>query len=757
MAMMRAGMKEAGMKRAALLGGAAAAAMGLAAGWATSALAADAPAASATVAEVIVTAQKKAENINDVPESLTAISGDKLDVIRSSGGDIRVLSARVPSLVLESSFGRTFPRPYIRGLGNTDFDLNASQPVSFVYDEIVLENPILKGLPLFDIDQVEVLRGPQGTLFGRNTPAGVLKFDSAKPTQTFGGYAQASYGTYGTTNLEGAVSGPIMPGVLAGRISGLYQHRDDWIDNTFTHQNNATGGYDEYALRGQLLFTPNQEFTALLGAHYMHLDGTPQVFRANIIQPGTDKLVDGFDPEKIAQDAQSRSFQKVEISGANLKMTYDLGGPVLTSITGFEHAKVLSRGDIDGGFGAVFAPPFGPGFIPFPSESADGLPYHAQWSEELRVAGTQGPLSYTVGAFYFLEHVKIDSFDYNTLAGGAQDGFAYQHQKTTSWALFGNADYKVTDAWKVGGGLRYSNDKKDFLAQRVTSPFGAPPTPVERANPSSDEVSFNLNTTYAINADVNLYARVAKGYRAPSIQGRLLFGDTISVAAKETDMSYEAGAKGYFLDRKLRLDADVFYYRVSNLQLTAVGGGANFNRLINAKHADGYGFEFNAEAQPIERLMLTAGLSYNHTELKDPNLATQPCGAPCTVIDPPGALPGTVNINGNPLPNAPEWVANVTAGYSIPLARGEVFAFTDWAYRSKVNFLLYESKEFMGRYFMEGGLRVGYRVPAQGWEVAVFGRNITNHISLEGAIDFDNLTGFVNDPRTWGVEVKTKF
>src|SRR5213076_714206 len=128
------------------------------------------------------------------------ISDETLAAINSGGADIRGLSGRVPSLNIESSFGRTFPRPYIRGLGNTDFDLNASQPVSFVYDEVVLENPILKGVPLFDVDQVEVLRGPQGTLFGRNTPAGVLKFDSVKPSQSFGGYAQASYATYGTVN-----------------------------------------------------------------------------------------------------------------------------------------------------------------------------------------------------------------------------------------------------------------------------------------------------------------------------------------------------------------------------------------------------------------------------------------------------------------------------------------------------------------------------------------------------------------------------
>jgi iron complex outermembrane receptor protein len=709
------------------------------------------------VGEIIVTAQKRLENINDTPLSVTAFGGQKLDVIRSSGGDIRVLSSRVPSLTLESSFGRTFPRPYIRGLGNTDFDLNASQPVSFVYDEVVLENPILKGFPLFDIAQVEVLRGPQGTLFGRNTPAGVLKFDSVKPSQTFGGYGQVSYGRFNSVNAEGAVGGPIVTDVLSARVSALYQRRSDWIDNTFTANNDATGGYEQYALRGQLLFTPNDRFSALLNVHYQHLDGTPQIFRANIIQKGDDKLVSGFRRDKIAQDAEPRAVQKSKTTGANLKLTYDFGGPTLTSITGYEHVTVYSRGDIDGGFGAAFAPPSGPGLIPFPSESADGIPYHQQWSEELRLAGNYGGLTYTLGGFWFHEDVKIDSFDYATLAGGALDGYAYQHQKTKAWAVFANVDYKLGEAWKVGGGIRYSNDDKDFIAQRLISPAGAGPTGVIAAKPSSDDVSFNANLAYELNDDVNLYARVAKGYRAPSIQGRLLFGDSISVARKETEMSYEAGVKGYTPDRRMRFDADVFYYRVTDLQLTAVGGGANFNRLINAGHAKGYGFEFNAEAKPVENLALTAGLSYNHTRIDDPGLATQPCGGGCTVTDPPGALPGTVNIDGNNLPNAPRWIANLTARYAIPAGDGEFFVFTDWAYRSKINFFLYTSREFQDDKLLEGGLRVGYAAAGDRWEAAVFGRNITNDTSLEGGIDFNNLTGFVNDPRTYGVEVKAKF
>lgn len=750
-------MKTFASMRARLVAGASLSAFALALAIpAAAAAAADEP---ATVGEVIVTAQKKSENINDVPLAVTAVSGQKLDAIRSGGGDIRMLSARVPSLTLESSFGRTFPRPYIRGLGNTDFDLNASQPVSFVYDEVVLETPVLKGFPLFDIDQVEVLKGPQGTLFGRNTPAGVLKFDSAKPTQTLEGYGSASYATYSTINLEGAVSGPIVEGVLAARLSALYQHRNDWVDNTRGGDKNDSEGYDQFAIRGQLLWTPTEAASALLNLHYQHLDGTPRVFRANIIQKGTNNFVPGFDRDTISQDAQSRAVQKVESAGANLKLTYDFGEglPELTSITAYERVDTYSRADIDGGFGAVFAPPSGPGFIPFPSESADGIPFHRQFTQEIRLAGDNGPLGYTLGAFYFNESIKIDSYSFNTLAGGSVDGFAYQNQKSESWAVFANLDYDVSERLNLGGGIRYSDDSKKFLAQRTRSPFGAPNTAILRTNPDSSEISFNVNATYAASDNANLYARISRGYRAPSIQGRLVFGDTLSVAKKETVMSYEAGIKGKLPDARARFDASVFYYRVNDLQITAVGGGANFNRLLNADKATGYGFEFNAEAEPIDRLILTAGLSYNHTELQDPNLFTQPCGGGCTVLDPAAPVVGSVRIDGNSLPNAPKWIANVTAGYSWPLADGALFVFTDWAYRSKINFFLYESAEFNDAKLLEGGLRLGYRAPGEAWEIAAFGRNITNDRSLEGGIDFNNLTGFVNDPRTIGVEVKAKF
>jgi iron complex outermembrane receptor protein len=184
-----------------------------------------------TLDAVQVTADRRVENIQNVPMAITTVHGEKLQVLTAGGDDIRLLSGRLPSLNIESSYGRSFPRFYVRGLGNSDFDLNASQPVSLVYDDVVQENPILKGFPMFDMDQVEMYRGPQGTLFGRNSPAGVIKFSSARPEQTFGGYGRISYGSYGTANVEGALTGALSPTVSA-RLSLLHQRRDNWFYNS---------------------------------------------------------------------------------------------------------------------------------------------------------------------------------------------------------------------------------------------------------------------------------------------------------------------------------------------------------------------------------------------------------------------------------------------------------------------------------------------------------------------------------------------
>ena len=181
--------------------------------------------------EIIITAQKREQSLQDVPAAVSAISGETVREYLGSAENVRALANRVPSLNIESSNGRTQPRLYIRGMGNIDFDNNASQPVGMVFDEIFLENNVLRSLPLYDIERVEVLKGPQGSLFGRNTNAGIVKIDSVKPTFDSDGYVSFAYGDRDTVGAEAAFSGPVADGVAA-RLSLKYQTRSDWIDNT---------------------------------------------------------------------------------------------------------------------------------------------------------------------------------------------------------------------------------------------------------------------------------------------------------------------------------------------------------------------------------------------------------------------------------------------------------------------------------------------------------------------------------------------
>ena len=178
--------------------------------------------------------------------------------------------------------------------------------MSILYDGVVLENALLKGFPAFDLDRIEVLRGPQGTLFGRNTPAGIVKFESARPTQTLDGYGRLSYGQFNTSNFEGAVSGPLVPSVLVGaRLSLLAQWRDDWVDNEHTGEDNALGGHRDLAGRFQLLWTPMPELEAWLKFHARDLDGTARLFRANILSKGETGLVQDFTRDRIAHDGRN--------------------------------------------------------------------------------------------------------------------------------------------------------------------------------------------------------------------------------------------------------------------------------------------------------------------------------------------------------------------------------------------------------------------------------------------------------------------
>jgi iron complex outermembrane recepter protein len=721
------------------------------------AIAAKAAQADDDQADIVVTATRRLEREQNVPFSTSVIDRQQLKAAFSAGGDIRALSNTVAGLNIESSAGRAFPRFYIRGYGNTDFSIFASQPVSVVYDDVVEENAALKAFPIFDVADVEVSRGPQGTLFGRNAPAGVIQIQSARPKLgEVGGDYSASWGRYNSVTLNGALNVPVSD-TVALRVSAQEQRRDNWVSDPIN--STTLEGFSDFAGRLQLLYQPDSRFSALFNVHGRHETGSARLFRANIIQPGSNDLVAGFDPAKYYADSNNEGH--IDSIGGSARLTWQLGNVALTSITGYE--KILSYyglSDTDGGYGADYEGASGPTVtrpngtnigIPFPVSAAGGISNHNQISQELRATSDNaGAINWLGGVYCFYDTTTAGSINYDQ-TGTKVTSYNDSRQNNNAYAAFGSLIFKPVNNLDLRAGLRFTHDRKTFsIVDNLNESFAA-----TYAVASGDNLSGDASVTYAVSPQVNLYSRFATGFRAPSF-GAPSSTIGIQIAKAETNQSVEVGFKSFLADRRIKLNADVYYFSVHNQQLTAVGGADNSTRLINARRSEGYGAEIEFNARVSSRLQFSTAASYNFTRIKDPTLAVAVC-AVCTVTDPRNAQ-GNALIDGNPLPQAPKWTVDTRATYSLPLAqRRAAFLSADLAYRSAINFFLYDSKEFTGRSFADLGLRGGLRWDDGKYEVAAFCRNCLNQIRVIGGIDFNNLTGMINDPVIYGVQLSGKF
>lgn len=699
---------------------------------------------TATLDVITVSTTRREENIQDVANSVTAASGEDLAPFTEAGGDILTLAARVPSLYAESSNGRVAPRFYIRGLGNTDFDLAASQPVSVIMDDVVQENVILKSFPLFDIEQVEIARGPQGTLFGRNTTAGTISFSSVRPSEETEGYGALTIGSLGTVNVEGALGGTLIEDVLTARISVLMQNREDYIDNEFLGIDDAMGGFEETAGRLQLHYTPSDSFDALFNVHARNLDGTSAIFRANILSAGSNSLNGNFDRDEVYFDSVYNNPQNYRGWGTSANLNWYLdNGLTFTSISAYESANGRSLGDIDGGNMVT-----GPGFIPFPSQTQDALDFLDQYTQEFRLASADDlTTTWQVGAYFFDSSFAVTTSD----PDGIFPPTTTVRHGNELWSVFAQAGHQLSDDLEIAGGIRFTNDEKDLVVRQSVIPHA----PVEV---SDEQISWDLSAYYDYSEDLALYARVARGFRGPTIQARdVAFFGAPSTAESETSLSWEAGFKAEPMGGRARVNGAVYYYTVSDLQLSAVGGGGNLIQLVNADEGVGYGLEIDSEFLVNDNFVLTAGFSLNETELQDSALEVGTC-AQCTVLDPDADNDGFVEVDGNPFPQAPDYTLSFTARYAFPTqSGGEWFVYTDWFLQGRTNLFLYESEEFYSDGNFEGGLRIGYAGETHSgrpYEAAFFVRNITDEENLVGGIDFNNNTGFVNEPRVFGLSLR---
>lgn len=782
---MRPAVRNLGTTLMSQLRAAALAAASLLAFTAAPAFAADAPAAADAGAaaapddageagSIVVTAQRRAEPLAQVPLSVGVLAGTDLANYAAGGADTLLsLSGKVPSLYVESTTGRIFPRFYIRGLGNVDFYLGASQPVSIIQDDVVLEHVVLKSNPVFDIGQVEVLRGPQGSLFGRNTTAGIIKFTSNQPTEEVHGQASVTYGTYGTVNAEAGIGGALSADHhILYRLSGLVQHRDNWIDNTYTGvsadgtvtpKTKALGGYDERDVRAQLLFTSDYGFSAQVSAHLRDYRGTSTLFYRGSLTKGSNGLPANFDQTKVAFDEANNNPQAYKTHGVSGKLAYDLGNATVTSITAFERSSGYSRGDTDGGAAANFPVNGVPnGF----GQSQGQVRDLTQFSEELRISSNgTGPFKWQYGAIYF-DSRDTTEFDqrayFLTTAAYNPNNFVVLHNINTSTAVFGQASYDLTPQLTVTAGARETTDIRDTaLLKTANTQANVVTYPGRRfVRLSASKPSFDLSVLYKATPDLNLYARVARGFRGPTIQGRsAVFNSDFTTANAETNTSFEAGLKSTFLNHKGHFNLSGFYYTVKNIQLN--GNDSNGNGvLFNADKAKGYGMEAEFDIAPVQGLKFNAGLSLLHTEINDRRVYAQVCAlngvVVCTVLNPTIKIGNNTfaQIDGNPLPNAPKYNINLGARYEVPAGPGKLFVAGDFNKQGSTSFVLYKSAEFNSNGSFELGLKGGFTTDRL--EFAVYVRNVTNQHNLIGGIE-NYLAGVYNEPRIVGGSISAHF
>jgi iron complex outermembrane receptor protein len=702
--------------------------------------------------EILVTAQKREQTLADVPVAVSTISGEYLKEYTSGAQDIRALAARVPGLNIETSNGRTQPRFYLRGMGNIDFDVNANQPVAMILDDISLENNTLRSIPLFDVERIEVLKGPQGSLFGRNTNAGVIKIDTVKPGHEGNGYFSAAYGSRQTFVVEGATDIALSE-TFAMRASLKYQERGKWIDNTLNGLGDDFGGFDEFAWRLQFAWDPSDSFSGNLKLHGFNQDGSdPNVFYANAIEKGSSGLRPGFDEKILTQDSGGVATMDTDQIGGALHLVWTFANDMtFTSITGYDTLENFQSADVDGGevtFDFADIGKLGKSLFAVVA-TGDGLDDLEQLTQEFRLAGQSDKLFWQTGFYYFDEDFDLLNQDFGTPAASA-----VVSQQSTSWALFGQTEYQFTDAWALTAGARWTDDEKDLQV--------GPAAPGGFVTPDSTSVAdeffnWNVAVTFDANEDWTWYGRIATGSRGPVTLGRFGF---VSSAETEDTLSPEIGFKSMLMDGRARWNTSVYMFKNDNQQLTATGGAANVNQLLNAEQVNGWGVETEFDVMVTENLLLSSNLAYNDTEIDDPGLKDDQCGSTpsCTGLDPfAGIRPGffgpvtEVYIDGNPLPRSPKWIFNFILQYTYPLENGDLYFNNDWSYRDESNLFLHESIEFVQEERWLGGLRLGYRTDS-GMDFALVGRNITDQVTVEGGINFLNLTAFVSEPAYWGGE-----
>ncbi len=725
------------------------------------------------IEEITVTATKREQSIQEVPISITAFSGE--DVQQNGWSSPVDIIAKAPNLNAYSVFGNAFPIFWIRGIGTSDQAHGANSPVGMYANEIYHSSLVGQGFALFDLERVEVLRGPQGTLWGKNTTGGAMNFISRVPGTELEGDITAEFGLYNDDTplykIEGGLSVPLSD-KLSTRIAVRAHHRDDWITNEIkdTHRSpsfeRGLDGVDEFAGRFTLAWAPSDRYDAVFRATIGRRDGdhVPLHFEA-VDEPASFVRHGGYDENPdISVVSQDRpSPEHVEYENVSAHMNWDTDWGTVTSITAYIHAAYDQDVDVDG-------TPRDGLFGPFYAESE-------QFSQELRAAIEIGDSAdLIVGGYYFSE--TMDGFnqfltgsDLGPDAGAVgcceNSGFSrVEDRRRESFAVFGSLDYQISDLWNLTAGLRFTDDSEDWQFQELEWVFIGPRelATIPAANDASvehdsgplaedwDETTGDISLSYAASDSQNIYFKAARGYLSGNHV--LPFGGSAhSVVDPELIDSFELGSKGTYLDNRLQLNAAVFTYDYTNVQvqrgLTDPGPPARFISLReNAAEATVRGFEFDMTFLPTDNWMIRAGAGYTDAEFDQ--FTSELAGG------------GAIDYSGREFPNVPKITGYLDLNYSTPLASGATLEIsTDWNYAEEYFVDLNYLPDNIGESRTIGNLYVRYHSPDDRWTASVFARNVANTEYVVNRRDFrfaleGNLVIY-GAPRVLGVSLGMNF
>ena len=717
-----------------------------------------APAADMLEGEIVVTAQKRSERLQDVPVSVSALAGDAIQKQRlTQASDI---VTKVPNLQLTSTVGDNTPIFALRGVSMSDYSLNQSGPVATYYDEVYKGNFAFLGIALYDLERIEVLRGPQGTLYGKNTTGGAVNLISRKPSFETEGYLNLGFGNYNRYDANGAINVPLSD-MLAARVAFTFARADGWFKNLLPGKPDLDS-VREYAIRGSLLWEPRDGVSFLLRAstslqnpynYGIYAAPGPDGVGAGVYElfgQGSSYFRTGLKRREI--EAEYTPRRRARTYAASLTSDVDIGdGLTVTSVTSYDKGNLSFGEDTDGSPTRALEIPY--------TDKAD------QFAEDLRLTSDwQGPFNFILGAYYNREKV------FNTTAFGifqdidvngdsvinaqdCADGLPVACNVTNSfdqlkhsYALYNDMRYDLGGGVTLRGGLRYTHDDGTQTGL-ISQALGVDDVVVATLIPSTDlryktdNVSGKIGIDYKAWPDTLLYANYSRGYRAKSFNAQAFFDPSeVSIAKPETIDAFEVGAKTRFADRRVTLNTAAFYYIYKNQQFLNISPDTAAQTLVNLDRSRIMGAEVELTVRATDAIDFHAGLGLLDTKIEK------------------GTLSGA-DVKGNKLSNAPS--VTLSTGLDITAFdndAGKLSLHPDLSYVSSQYFEVFNIPRLKQRgYALVGGHIDFERGP---WTASIWGKNLTNKFYFTSRVDLISGFGFdynhVGAPRTFGVTVGHK-